>query len=273
MKNTSLRDVLAPGSSGRELSATVTKVRADGTVDLDLGGGQTAERIPVLQSSWTPESGATVAVMRFEQGQRLVLGPTRTSNPTTVTLTSELAFPYNVTPASAGAANPLVVAVTDTQSWRSLREGWVRDDVYQGAYSSSSVDYGYWRGLYFYGSTAFDGLAGRTCTSIKIRLARKGEGGSSGATPMWIGPHVHSSVPGGEPLFPWGAINVGSLTWLGSGTSVFEFDLPTAWGDLLISKQAAGFGHLRMAYGNGNYSINFSKESDGLSGRLTIGHA
>lgn len=267
---TTIRDATTADPVVDDAFGVVVRVRTNGTVDVDLGGGQVVESVPVMESSWAPASGATVALLRHPSGRRVVLGPTRTANAATVSQASVLRFPFNVTASTTSVANPLVVAAVSSGSWRSS-DGWAggymptTDAVAQGSYSSSSP---YYRGCWFYGSV-WAGLAGRRCTSLTIRVPRLGAGGASAATQQVIGPHVHSTRPSGEPLFPWGAVNVGSLAW----GQVGELALPTSWGDLLISGQAAGFGHLLMAYGSGNQSYAAGVGADPLSGRVTLGWA
>jgi hypothetical protein len=222
---------------------------------------------------YTPQTGDPVQVMRRDNASWLVLGTTRTSNPTTVAVGRSWGFPYNITPAtpppvgSGGPANPYVVAAGATHSWRDS-EGWsvtIGDTVGQGAFSTQ---YGYYRGCYFYGDTAFAALAGRTCTRLRIKIVRTGAGGLTGGTQQIIAPHAHGSQPANPPYFipSFGTVNAGSVAWSSSGT----FDLPVSWGQALIDGTARGLGHLLLAAGNGNYSLNAGKSADSTTGQLTI---
>lgn len=271
-----LRDALAPIPGGEDdTTGWVTRVYTsadgvlDGRVDVSMGGGQTATALRVMESSWTPVEGRLVSLLRYPDGQRLVLGPVRSTNPAPVRSVS-LAFPFNVRNGTPAVANPLIVNVSATGSWRSS-DGWAGgymptpDTVAQGSYSASSPFY---RGCYFYGDV-FGPLAGRRCTSLGIRIHRLGSGGTSGATQQVIGPHVHASQPGGEPLYPWDAANVGALAW----NQAAWLALPEWWGDLLINRQAFGFGHLLLAFGNGNQSYAAGIATDGATGQLSLGWA
>lgn len=261
---TSLRDALAgsPDSSALVSSATVTDLGADGTVSVDLGSGRVVASAMVL-ATYTPAVGDVVQAIRRDEQSWLVLGTTRSSNPTTVDVTASLAFPFNVVPAAPGVANPLVVAANNIQSWRN-NEGWYgaseSNNAAQGAYSTT---WGYYRGCYFYGN-AFTSLAGRTCTGLTIRLHRKGSGGISGAERIWLAPHTHASQPSGSPYFTESARQVGTLAWNATDT----FTLPTAWGQALIDGRYKGFGHLYL--GTADYAVMHGLETDSLSGQLSL---
>ncbi len=241
--------------------AKIVGISADGSVSVDLGGGQ---QVPALViDTYTPVMGDLVAVSELTPTSWWVLGRRRTSNATTQTLAASWPLPYSVAPSVAAVANPLIVTMAESRSWRSL-DGWSRDDVYQGAFSSSL---GYWYGCWFPGVGQYAALQGRACTSLSVRVPRKSEGGSSGPTPVWLALHPHATRPSGQPLFPWGAINAGSLAWGATG----ELALPTSWGDKLLSGEASGLGLLLLASGNGNYSLVKSLALDSLSGRVTLG--
>jgi hypothetical protein len=261
---TSLRRAIegAPDSPPAVSSATVTELAVDGTVTVDLGSGRVVASALVL-ASYTPSVGDVVQVLRRDEQSWLVLGSTRTSNPTTVDVTASLAFPFNVVAASPGGSNPLVVAPNNIQSWRN-NEGWSgaaeSNHAAQGAYSTT---WGYYRGCYFYGSP-FTALAGRTCTGLTIRLHRTGSGGISGAERIWLAPHTHASQPTSSPYFAASAIQVGTLAWNATGT----FTLPTSWGQALIDGTYKGFGHLYL--GTADYAIMAGLDTDTLSGQLSL---
>lgn len=263
-----LRDSQPQDAATGGQAATITQVNDNGTVTIDLGGGQLVPNTVVILS-YVPVIGAVVEVFNRDDTHWVVLGPRRVSNPPSQSYVAEWMVAYDVWPVPSGAANPLVVSAGATGSWRDV-DGWgsstlpTTDTVAQGAYTSR---YGYYRGCYFYGAGAFSNyLQGKRCTRLRIRINRLGSGGLTGATQQVVGPHPHPSQPGGPPVFPWGAQNVGGLAWSANGT----FDLPTFWGDLLITGQASGLGHLLLATGNGNYSFAAGKSVDGDTGLVTL---
>lgn len=255
---------LAPADTLATISAaTIADIAADGTVSVDLGGGRVVPGCRVLATSYSPTTGDSVEVVRRDANSFLVLGAVRTSAPTTVEVSDSVGLAWTVQPAygEAASSGSKIVNATDTQSYRSS-DKWERDDVYQGAYSSS-VSLGYFRGCYFYGN-AFGSLVGKRCTRLRIRLSRKGSGGIAGAESIYLAPHAHASRPSGSPIWRASARNVGSLAWGDSGT----FDLPVSWGQALIDGTVKGFGHLRDS--SSDYAIFNSLAADSLSGRLTL---
>lgn len=262
----SLRDAFAINADDddRVVLGALSALNADGTVGVDFGGGIEANPVPALDSGWTPSVGLTVACARFGTSW-LVLGPTRRSNPTTVGVSASLAFPFTVLGASSGASSPVTVSATGTGSWRpSGPGGWMSSDVYQGAYSTK---YGFYRGCYFYGSSAFNALEGATCTGLTITLSRKGSGGISGAESVWLAPHGHATQPGGKPAFLATARKYTGPAWGASAT----ITLPAEWGQGLIDGTYAGIGHLYA--GTADYAIFNSVGADAASGRLSIAFA
>lgn len=268
MTTLDLAQRLAPqDADGPEFFATVTQIYANGLVDVDFGGGRKATSC-LVRDTYIPATGQQVTVRRFNAALWIVEGGVRTSNPTTVTVGRQWTFPFNITQGAPGVSNPYVVNAAATHSWRNT-EGWgvtIGDTVGQGAFTAQ---YGYYQGCYFYGGSAFSALAGRRCTGITIKLVRTGSGGASGATPQYIGPHPHGSQPADQPLFAWGSRNVGSLSWSSSGT----FTLPTEWGQALIDGTVKGFGHLLLASGNGNYSLNAGQSADSTTGQVSLSWA
>lgn len=257
------RDALTPPELIPSTSpAVIESIDADGTVGIDFGGGRTVDRCAVL-ATYTPVIGDAVEVLRRDGSSYLVLGAARDSNASTVTVGTSLVVPYNVRPAppsGPSAPNPFIVDTVSTRSWRE-NEGWYRNDPRQGSYSTA---WGYHRGCYFYGSSAFSALDGATCTRLRVTIYRDNHGGIAGPERVYIGPHVHASQPAGAPYFPKGAQNVGSLAWNGSGT----FDLPVAWGQGLIDGIYKGLGHLYM--GTADYSIYLAVGAQPLAGRITL---
>lgn len=258
-----LASVLTPTDSVTNIiSATIAAIYSDGTVDVDLGANRQLTGVAVL-ATYTPATGDAVEIMRRDSASWLVLGPIRTSNATTVTVYRGWQMPYNVNaaPVTSGTLN---VNAASTKSYRKI-DGWSRADVYQGAYSSSQGSaYGYWSGLYFYGSSAFSSAYGQTCTGISIHLERKSSGGSGGAIPLYIAPHVHGSQPSGAPVWWAGAVNVGSLAWGANGV----FNLPKSWGQALLDGKIKGFGHRYS--GTSAYSIGDTVGTYSLAGHITL---
>ena len=260
-----LRDAMPTPDANGVQKAIVTSVSADGTAAIDLPGVGSVDSCAVLDTTSSPPlPGDTVQVMRTGPMSWLVLGKIRTFNPPAARITASLSFPFNVTPAASGAANPLVVPANNIRSYRS-NEGWSgateSNRAAQGAYSTR---WGYYRGCYFYGSGAFSSIAGHTCTSFKIRLSRLSSGGIAGGENQWLALHAHPTIPSTAPLFTVGAVNVGTLAWGASAV----FTLPTWWGQRLIDV-GGGVGHLYS--GTSDYSICKSLSEDSLSGRLEFG--
>lgn len=267
-----VRALTHPDTDWQVTSAVVATVNADGTVVVDVGGGRSFPAT-VLATTWTPTTGAPVEVVRRDHASFLVLGPVRTANPTTTGLTTSWSVPYNVFPAPPGGAGStsgtLTVNMAGTGSWRDA-DGWSQNAPYQGAYSPTR---GYYRGCYFPGSTAFDALDGRTCTSLTIHLARhNGAGaggvGSGGLVPQLLALHAHPVQPGSPPTFTTAATTVGSLS---DAAPTGTFTLPLAWGQALIDGTAGGIGHLSLS--SGYYSRCQSLAEDPLSGQLVLGWA
>ena len=264
-----VRALTPPDTTAQIVSATVVQVNADGTVVVDEGGGRTYPAT-VLAGSWTPTTGVAVEVTRRDAASRLVLGPVRTSNPTTTTLTWAWGIPYNVFPAPPGpvgaTSGTLTLGMAATASWRDV-DGWSQTAPYQGAYRPGN----YYRGLYFPGPGAFAGLAGRRCTSLSIYLHRhNGAGaggvGAGGPVPQMLALHAHVGPPASPPTFLSGAVNVGSLS---DGTPTGTFGLPASWGQALIDGTAGGIGHLYLA--TAWYSRCKTLAEDGASGQLALG--
>lgn len=269
---TTLREALSTtGLTPDDTTATITGVNTTaGTVDLDLGGGQLMPGVRVLSAAFpsAPSIGQLVAVMRYPSGQRIVLGPVAATL-AAPSFRSELAIPWTVLPATAGGtANPLVVSAVSSRSWRPL-DGWSRPDIYQGAYSAGNT---YWEGLAFHGAGAFSALTGRTCQRFRVRLARINEGGNSSWTRLWVAMHAHATQPTDRPLWVTSATSTepdGSVIQLERNTSDV-FDLPPAWGQMLINGTAAGVGLLRLAAGNGEYSISPAVATDPAMMQITL---
>jgi len=246
---TTLRDALASTPEPDGTTAKIYRVYADGTVDLNLGGGRIFGPVNVL-STYTPTTGALVSIMTYPNGQKIVLGTTRTANATTQRETVAVAFPYNVLPGTSSVANPLVVGAAASGSYRSA-DGWAWLSDGTVAQGANSTAYGFYKGCWFYGDSAFAALAGRTVTRVALTVARKSAGGVAGAQVHTAALHAHGGQPAGEPTFLVAAQDIGSLAW----GAAAEFDLPVWWGQGLVDGTARGVGLLRLASGNGNYSL------------------
>lgn len=257
-----LRDALAPETGLETVEvATVTALNADGTLGVDFGG-RVADPVPALDTGWVPAEGMAVACVRMG-GSWLVLGPTRSANATTAPVDITFAFPFDVLPAATVVPSPLVVSATATGSWRPRGPGgWMQSDVRQGAVSTA---WGYYDGLWFYGSGAFASLEGQTATSLTIRVSRPSSGGVGAPEPLYIAPHVHPTQPGGAPYFPVAPRKYPGPAWGGTST----ITLGTDWGQGLIDGKYAGLG-LRYS-GTADYVILNSVSTDALSGQLTLG--
>lgn len=267
--STDLRNALAANPSPDGTSAKVYRVNADGTVDLDVGGGGIITNVKV-NDTYTPGSGHIVETIIQPNGQRYVLGRPRTANATTVPHRTDIAIPWNVLPGAPGS-NPLVVSCTQTGAWRSTDgwgtagsrpAGWDLGAPAQARYSTATDFY---RGVYCYGG-AFAALAGRTSGTPTLRLDRESSGGVSGAQALYVALHPHETLPAGQPVIIGSAVNVGSLAWGANGT----FNLPQSFGQALINGTAKGFVLLLLATGNGSYSVMKSKAAVALTGTLTL---
>lgn len=246
---TSLRDALSGRPAPDGTTAKIYRLHTDGTLDLDFGGGRIVGPV-VMLDTFTPTTGRLVSVMQYPNGQYIVLGVARTANASTQRETLALAFPFNVLPGT-GAPNPLTIPAASSGSYRSA-DGWAWLSDGTVAQGANSTAYGYYKGCWFYGDNAFAALAGRTVTHIAMTVARKNPGGGvSGAQVITAALHAHGTRPAGEPTFINAGFNIGSLAW---GASA-EFDLPVDWGQALVNGTAKGVGLLRLASGNGNYSL------------------
>lgn len=258
----------APGT------AVIVGISADGSVSLDLGGGQV---VPALVTdTYTPAMGDLVAVTRLTPTSYWVLGRRRTSNATTQTLTMSWPLPYTVLPSVSSVANPLIVNAIETKSWRAS-SGWERDEIYQGRYSTTDD---YWHGCGFHGN-GVGPILGRTCTFIRLRVHRANSGGVISGQAQYIAPHAHKTRPSGAPVFTAAAQRITSaLDTAGNPTNgdldrdqVKRLILPTSWGQDLLDGKIGGFGHLLLATGNGNYSIDRALADDAAQWQLEIGWA
>lgn len=256
------RALESPDTDRPLTAAVVVGVKADGTVDVDLGAGRVVKGCRVL-ATYSPATGDVVEVVRRDPTSFLVLGAVRTSNVTTIPFSASLALAWDVRPAyQEGASSGSKTAnVTETRSYRQWG-GWGWDEPYQGAYYGYTSS-GYYRGCYFYG-TPFSSLVGKKATRLRITIRRASSGGTGGAEDVWIAPHAHASRPSGSPVWRASAVKVGSLSWGQSGT----FDLPVSWGQGLIDGSIRGFGHIKDS--TSVYSIYLSRSQDSTTGRLTL---
>lgn len=268
-----LRDLpdATPDATG---TATVASISADGSVTVDLGGGQV---VPALVTdTYAPVRGDSVAVTRLTPTSYWVLGRRRTTNALTQTLVSSWPTPYTVLPAVTGVANPLIVNAVETKSWRKS-DGWSRDQVYQGRYSTAED---YWYGCGFHANGVAP-ILGRTCTFIRLRVHRANSGGVISGQAQYIAPHAHKTRPSGAPVFTAAAQRITSALDTAGNPVNGDLDrdqtkrliLPTSWGQDLLDGRIGGFGHLLLATGNGNYSIDWALADDAAQWQLEIGWA
>ena len=240
-----LRDLRGLDAADAPGTGVIVGIVADGTVDVDIGGGQ---QVPAMcADTYAPVMGALVAV-DLTAGSWWVRHGVRTSNVTSQPLSATWPTPYQVLPDVVTVPNPLVLSAVETRSWRST-DGWSETRVMQARWSTSTD---YWRGCAFYGDDPAPALRGRTCTSARLRIHRANEGGVIGAQAQHVAPHAHGTRPSGQPAFTAAAVVVGSL----SRDETQWLTLPTSWGQAFIDRQIKGFGHLLLATGNGSYSID-----------------
>ncbi|MBP8882361.1 MAG: hypothetical protein KBG77_14805 [Dermatophilaceae bacterium] len=266
------RAMTPPDSPSVVRPATVVGINADGTVVVEFGSGLKSGACPVL-AGYTPVYGDSVQVLKRDTSSWLVLGSVRSSNATTQNLVIGCRTPRNIMPSVSGVPNPLTINAVGTGAWRDA-DGWSRSEPYQGAFSTGR---GYYRGCYFYGASPAAAIAGRTVTSVSIRLHRStaigaAGVGSSAAVGQYIAPHSHPTQPGDPPSFvdSAGVVLVGSLT-APDDLQVGTFALPTSWGQSLVDGGIAGFGHLRLT--TTDYQRCKSIAEDAASGQLVIGWA
>lgn len=250
-------------NSGADLpqSAVIDSVNADGTVDLQYLGGL-ALSVPVV-GSYTPSSGDVVQVMRRGPSSLLVLGPVRVTNATSTKVRTDLTVVYNVGPvpsAESDTKGTYTIYASNSGAYRSA-DGWgSRNDVLQGAYTPR---YGYYRGCWFYGATAFDKLKGRTVKRIRISLKRKIGSGVYAAEPISIWTHKNATKPKGAPYLVSKIATV-RLAVEDSGT----FDLPVSAGQALANGSVKGFAIRDDS--TGNYLALYGENAWKDSGKLTI---
>jgi hypothetical protein len=248
-------------------SGVITGVNTDGTVSLAYLGG-TVNNVLVL-STYTPTTGDVVQVMRRGPASLLVIGSYRTTNTAGGSVASDFVIAYNVDAVpstisgggTAGSTGTLTVMPVNAGSYRRI-DGWAHSDVRQGSYFTS-VQLGYYHGGWFYGSTAFNSLKGRTITRIRIYLSREGGAGNFAAEPIHLYTHKNPTRPSGDIYF-MGAISSPKLAVNATGI----FDLPLSIGRQLQSGYAKGIGLLHNS--TADYLVLSSIASYANSGRLDI---
>ncbi|KON87331.1 hypothetical protein AF332_11170 [Sporosarcina globispora] len=89
---------------------------------------------------------------------------------------------------------------TTGNAWRDNFGGsWLNGNtVVQGYYGG----YGVYRGLWIFGSSPSSTVTGKTIKSIRIKVTRLNNGGSSGAVNCYFRPHNYTSLPAGQPSYP-----------------------------------------------------------------------
>lgn len=257
------------------VSAMVENVNVNGTVDLSMRGG-IVTNVPVL-AWYTPATGDIVQAARRSPGQYLVLGSTRKTNPTSVTLIAGFGIPWIVDPVprtpdsgdnggSTTLANPFIVTALATGAWRHA-DGWHGHSASprQGAFTPA---HGWFSGLWFYG-TKPQAAAGRTVTRLRIEIRREA-GGSSGVEPLYIYPHVHAGQPRNPPYLrreTYGVRGPHRVAGLAVGDTA-TFDLPKEWGQALVDGYVKGFGVRRNE--QSAYAVLSTPQQYARTGRLII---
>lgn len=253
-------------------SARIEGVNADGTVDLSYRGSLIFGA--QVLGWYTPASGAIVKVARLNVGTYLVLGSTRTSNPTSVDVIASYSLPWNVQPVSrgidltdnpGGKTDPYLVTAYSSASFRQ-RGGWDNTKVIQGAYTTS---YGWYTGCWFYGLKP-QALRGVTVESLKIHIKREVGSTRAGAIPIYFWPHPYTSRPGEAPRV-YDSINGQRAPSRVPGVLVGNtatYNLPKVWGQALVEGRIKGFA-VRILDRN-NYCVLSSVNDYPASGRLTI---
>jgi len=249
-------------------SGVISQVNTDGTVNLSYLGGQ-FNNVPVI-STYTPTTGDVVQVMRRGPASLIVIGSFRTTNPAGGTVASDFVISYNVDAVpstitgggTAGSTGTLTVRPTVAGSYRRT-DGWSRSDVRQGVYYTST-QLGYYHGGWFYGSTAFSQLKGRTITSVKLYLRRE-QAGNYASEPIYLYGHKNATRPTGDIYFVGQKIGALKMPWPATST----FNLPLSVGTNLASGYLKGLGLLYN--GTGDYVVLSSLAQYSDSGRLDIG--
>ena len=134
---------------------------------------------------------------------------------------------------------------TDAGAWRENYGGqWNKSVPYQGEYNG----WGRYRGLWFHGSQ-LNVLQGKTIKSMKIKVKRDSQGGTSGGVNVVFRTHNYSSQPGGTPSYSSSAVT-SSFSW-GQEKWVDVTSLKSAF----QSGSAKGFAIYTTSTSNSDYAI------------------
>lgn len=211
-----VRRVVRAEMAGTDRLATVEQVNADGTVTLDLGGGQIIPSQPAL-ASYSPRARGHVVVIRPRSGELLVMGragqPTLITTPGVVTV-SNTAAPGGagweqiqatwargqdlylqrttpVTPPSGGAVSLTTTAGPSQTRLATYRSGTLYRSTYaeQGNYSGGINQ----QGLVTFGPSAWAALAGKTATGGTLTAHRMAVGHGNDYGPVSVYAYVASA--------------------------------------------------------------------------------
>jgi len=114
------------------------------------------------------------------------------------------------TPPSAVETSKIFNSTTGN-AWRDNFGGqWLNGNaVVQGYYGG----YGVYRGLWIFGSTPSSTVTGKTIKSMRIKVTRLSNGGSSAAVNCYFRPHNYLSLPSSAPSYPSVAAYASSFRW------------------------------------------------------------
>lgn len=257
------RALASPDTETRIVRAVITALgTVSGTVTIDLGADRTVDAETL--AGQTLAIGDVVFATRMDATGWLVLGK-RAEAITSPPFATSWTLPWTVKAAPSGAASgTLTVDAASAGGWRpDTTPAWWTDQPSQGYYAYPSQVY---QGAWFYGSSAFSSIAGRSCTSLTLRVSRPSVGGISGAVTLYVRLHRNATKPASAPS--WHSIAAKAYAgpaWGGTTT----ITLPTSWGQALIDGTARGVG---LYYsGSSQYAKLNNLATDSQCGRLTLG--
>lgn len=236
--------------------ARVAAVRADGTVNLEVGG-EILPAVPCTSGYPVRAAGDAVLVARMGAGWSVLakMGSAGeaaeddaavswgTSAPSgsgwqaasTVWVREGEVYAQTAAPAPASAA-PVKITPTDRAGYR---DGGIDRGEYvaQGAHASYPHP---WSGAWVYGTSIADACAGKTVARMSVRVERVGKAhGAWGNVPVRLRLHAHTSLPSRTPTFITGNVSPTVSLQLGEADDLV---LPAAWAASLASGEARGVG-------------------------------
>lgn len=191
---------------------------------------------PYVAMCLTPNRAlaSNVTVVNTNPGGLTAISTVLTDPSTSINPAITLVRTTPVTGASSITATPV-----SSGTWSPDWPAWRTDNskVSQGSYGSGE-QYGLW----FYGASAFAGLAGHTVTGVTMTVKRDSSGGTSwGPMQLHFYLHTNTTKPGsGPPTISLGPVDVAAAS--PSLGQTVTFALPTAWGVLLQAGTYAGVG-------------------------------